>query len=226
MKNIVLSAIAVFAMSSIVVAGEGIAPQEELTIATPAAAKEYAGAYIGIAYSFIDSPISNFNTFPDGTHILPSLDIDLSTGGFMINFGYRFNAYVAVEGRYWGGGNDNGEIDVNGINLGHIDIDLDAWGIYVKPMYPVSEVFDVYALLGYGSATFEHNNQYNNVSYSESLDTSGFSLGLGGAYSFGENISVFADYVIVAYENLANPDGLTDTKYQFNTFNIGVAYKY
>ncbi len=234
MKNVVLlSAAAVFAMSSIAVAGGDIAPIEE-PVVIPVVVKDYSGAYIGIGYASMDAPISNFNTYDNGDWVLPSYDLDLSTGGVMINAGYRFNAYIAVEGRYWGGGNDNSGLKIrrNNITLdaGNVDIDLQGWGIYAKPMYPVTEVFDVYGMLGYGSATFDRTIDYDRGTFSESLDVASFSWGLGLAYSFTENISVFADYVKVADEDLANPTqlplGITDTKYELETYNIGVAYKF
>ena len=233
MKKIVLSAVAVLAMSSFAVAGGDIAPVEE-PVVIPVIVEDYSGAYIGIGYSSIDAPISNFNTYDNGDWVLPSYDLDLSTDGFMVNAGYRINAYVAVEGRYWGGGNDNSALKIKSGNLtldtGNVDIDISGWGLYVKPMYPVTEAFDVYALLGYGSATFDRTIDYHAGSFSESLDVSSFSWGLGLAYSFTENISIFADYVKVADEDLANPSqlplGITDTKYELETYNIGVSYKF
>ena len=234
MKKIILSAVAMFAMSSFATAGGDTTPIEE-PVAVPALiVNDYTGAYIGVGYSFIDAPISNFNTFESGDWVLPSYDLDLSTDGFMINAGYRFNAYIAVEGRYWSGGNDNSDLKIRRDNIildaGTVDIDLDAWGLYVKPIYSVTEVFEVYAMLGYGSATFDRTISYDRGTFSESLDVASFSWGFGIAYSFTENISVFADYIKVADEDLANPTqlplGITDTKYEMKTYNIGVAYRF
>ena len=234
MKKITLSVLAVAAMSSFGIAGGDIAPIEEPVVAPIIVTKDYSGAYIGVGYAFIDAPISNFNTFENGDWFLPSIDIDLSTDGFMINAGYRFNAYIAIEGRYWAGGNDNTDISINyrggSIGKAGFDVDIDAWGIYAKPMYPVTEAFDIYGLLGYGSATFDRTTDYGQFAYSKSLDVSSFSWGLGLAYSFTENISIFADYVSVADEDIENPSslplGITDTKYKVETYNIGVAYKF
>ncbi len=240
MKNIVLlSAAAVFAMSSVAVAGGDITPVEE-PVVIPVVVKDYAGAYIGIGYAAMNAPISNFNTFVNGDWFLNSLDADLSTNGFMVNAGYRFNAYIAIEGRYWGGGNDNANLNIvrEASNVtadaGSIDADVDGWGIYVKPMYPVTEAFDIYAMLGYGSATFDQATTVHSGGgvhlNTESLDPSSFSWGLGLAYSFTENISIFADYIKVADEDFANPTqlplGITDTKYELETYNIGIAYKF
>lgn len=234
MKKITLSTVVVLAMSSFAMAGGDIAPVEEPIIEEVVVVNDYSGAYIGVGYSSIDAPISNFNTFENGDWFLPSVDLDLSTDGFMINAGYRFNEYIAVEGRYWAGGNDNTNLSINydrgSIEKAGFDVDVDAWGIYVKPMYPVTEAFDIYALLGYGSATFDRSTDYGQVTYSESLDVSSFSWGLGLAYSFTENISVFADYVSVADEDIENASsltaGITDTKYKVETYNIGLAYKF
>lgn len=235
MKKSLLSFAAICAMSTSLIAGGDISPIEEpVPMVAPVVAYNYAGGYIGIAYAGIDAPITNFNTFENGDWFLPSMDLDLSTGGIMINAGYRFNAYIAVEGRYWAGGNDNTDLSINygGGTIGYagFDVDITSWGIYAKPMYPVTTAFDVYGLLGYGSATFDRSTDYGQFTYSESLDISGFSWGLGLAYSFTENISVFADYVKVASEDIPNPSnlplGITDTGYNVETYNVGVAYNF
>ena len=64
----------------------------------------------------------------------------------MLQAGYKFNSYVAVEGRYWLGLSDNAWATISN-NLIQSEGEIDAWGVYVKPMYPVTPAFDIYALL-------------------------------------------------------------------------------
>jgi OOP family OmpA-OmpF porin len=63
------------------------------------------------------------------------------TWGPMVRIGYDFNQYVGIEGRYlrslWGEGANGGER-------------FEHYGLYLKPMLPVGERFNLYGLLGYG----------------------------------------------------------------------------
>ena len=75
--------------------------------------------------------------------------LDENFGAFMIDAGYKFNPYIAVEGRYSFGISSSNDLGwTNGLNS---DITVDSWGLYVKPMYPVTDAMNIYALLGYGS---------------------------------------------------------------------------
>lgn len=86
----------------------------------------------------------------------------------MLQAGYKFNQYVAVEGRYWIGLEEGMEVDL-GING---DLTVDTWGLYVKPMYPVTEAFDIYALLGYASS--DASAKAGNFTYDIPYDADGF----------------------------------------------------
>ncbi len=55
-------------------------------------------------------------------------------------------------------------------------------------MYPVTEEFNVYALLGYGGV------QLGNLESGDAAE-SGFQWGLGASYDATETIAVFVDYV-------------------------------
>ncbi len=50
--------------------------------------------------------------------------------------GYKFNQYIALEGRYWHGFEETIVTD-----LRTQDTSADLWGIYAKPMYPVREMY-------------------------------------------------------------------------------------
>ncbi|SFZ98060.1 putative outer membrane protein A [hydrothermal vent metagenome] len=220
MKNIVLSTVAVLAMSSFAVAGGDIAPVEEPVVVVEPVVTD-AGFYLGLGYSFINSDI-DFKNELSNTH---SLGADYSA--VMFQAGYKFNQYVAVEGRYWLGVADEGFSNV--FNDGDtFDTDATAWGIYVKPMYPVTENFDIYGLLGYGSSTIGGVNTGTKI---VDLDSDGLSWGVGAAYSFTDNVSVFLDYVAFTDDTLTDNafTGLfNDSKYDqsFETINFGVTYKF
>jgi len=231
MKNIVLSAVAVFAMSSFAVAGGDISPTEEPIVDVPEImeAPVDAGLYLGLGYGALsfERTVTAENHLEDITYTYnPDLGMDYDT--LMFQAGYKFNPYVAVEYRYWKG---LGDEDILGLDVklgGNGSADISAYGIYVKPMYPVSDMFNVYALLGYGTASYEVN--YGDLN--GDIDKDGFSWGLGAAYMFTSNVSVSLDYVMVAdaeYDDLLGVDGTeyavtNDTS--VDTVNVAVTYKF
>ena len=213
MKNIVLSTVAVLAMSSFAIAGGDIVPAPVVEEVND------AGFYLGLAYS-------SLNITSDSNEVTKPWDqgYDKTWSDIMLKAGYKFNQYVAVEGRYWIGLDDTTDIPYIYQSKGSVDSSVDSWGIYVKPMYPVTEDFDVYALLGYAST--DMSADYLNV---DTMD--GFSWGIGVAYSFTENISVFVDYVSLyddtnGYTTDLIPSyvGINDTT--ADTWNFGVTYKF
>jgi len=210
MKNIILSTAAFLAMSTYVVAGGVIVPADEPVVEV---VKDDTGFYIGAAYSLL----TNETTISNG------VNGEVDYNGFMLQAGYKFNPYIAVEVRYWDGGDEQLDMThpTNGINTVHSE--FDAWGVYLKPMYPVTEAFDVYALLGWG--------QQNTVNHIYTPDDSTFSWGLGGAYAFTDNVSLFIDYVSIyddtAIENSIDPYGNeVDVEVQSTSLNIGITYKF
>ena len=219
MKNIVLSAVAVLAMSSFAVAGGDIAPVEE-PIVVPEPVITDSGFYLGAAYSLlsveVDADLGNGLNYSDSSE-------DYSQ--FMLQAGYKFNSYVAVEGRYWIGMDDNNWLAADG--NGDVTGEIDAWGIYVKPMYPVTDAFDIYALLGY--ADIDYTESYGNFTQDYGV-ADGFSWGIGAAYSFTENFSIFVDYVAlyddssdVVVDNLGGTVAVDTT---VDTVNFGVSYQF
>ena len=161
---------------------------------------------------------------------------DRDSDAFMLQAGYQFNQYVAIEGRYWNSitersqdswsrypdqeTQDNGEWS---------DGDFEAWGIYVKPMYPVTEALDVYALLGYGNVESDDHYWYN----AEGLDEDGFQWGLGASYGITESVSLFLDYVQLCdgvdgsyTEESGDYDYVYNWEHSIYTVNLGLTYKF
>jgi opacity protein-like surface antigen len=209
MKKLTLSIAAIAAMSTFAMAGGDIAPVEpvvETPVVTPVTD---AGFYLGLGYSWIGQDIEG----------LSSTDYS----AIMLQAGYKINPYVAVEGRYWTNVNDD-SISFRGANTS-VDIGSDAWGIYVKPMYPVTDTFDVYALLGYGSASADNITLNGGGTYTLP-DMDGFSWGVGAAYEFTNNWSVFLDYVAFDDSTWDNSLKKLSGDQTFETINLGVTYKF
>jgi len=212
MKNIVLSAVAVLAMSSFAVAGGDIAPVEEPVVVVEPVIED-SGFYIGLGYGWqaltVDDTLDGYNY------------LDENFGSIMIDAGYKFNSYVAVEGRYWFGLSSSN--DLGWRNDIPSDITIDEWGIYVKPMYPVTDAFDIYALLGYASADLTYDLASGGSLTSDSVD--GFSWGLGAEYAFTDNLSMFIDYTSIVNEEeaIVAGDALDIT---VDNVNFGVNYHF
>ncbi len=195
MKKFNLSLVAVLAMSTFAIAGGDIAPVEPV-VETPYVEESTGAFYIGGAYGYVNMELSDIGFSEDD-----------SLNSFMFQAGYKFNPYIAVEGRYWVTSedewNDSGD-----------DFSADSWGIYVKPMYPVTNEFDIYALLGYGDTDPEIGGQ------GPDYDTDGFQWGLGASYEFTESVAVFVDYVNL-YDDTNNGEDL-----MIDTVNFGVTYAF
>ena len=195
MTKFTLSAVAVLAMSTFAMAGGDIAPVEEPAVVVEEPASE-ANFYIGGAYGYGDMELSE-----------TGYSHDENFDSFMLQAGYKFNPYIAVEGRYWWTSEDSWD-DWNE------DFSADSWGIYVKPMYPVTNELDVYALLGYGDTDPEIGGQ------GPDYDTDGFQWGLGASYDATDNVAVFVDYVSL-YDDTNVGEDLT-----IDTVNFGVTYNF
>jgi opacity protein-like surface antigen len=213
MKKFNLSLVAVLAMSTFAMAGGDIAPVEEPVVVVPEVVESTGNFYLGLAYGWQNITVEDSLT---GDKF-----VDDNFGSIMIDAGYNFNQYVAVEGRYWFGLSSSNDIGWTS-NLPS-DVTIDAWGIYVKPQYPVTESFDVYALLGYGSADATYDLASGGSITSDSVD--GFSWGVGAAYSFTENVAVFVDYTSI----VDGEDGVVDahnSDVSVDTVNFGVTYNF
>ncbi|MEN8250511.1 MAG: porin family protein [Bacteroidota bacterium] len=238
MKKFTYSVAALVAMSTISNAGGDIVAVEP--VAEIIAPVVDSGFYVGIAYSAV-----NFSSDYDGENINDSWTGEYTEDydSIMLQVGYKINKYFAVEGRYWdsygdaewvnegNGANHSGEGSFTWKESGtYSDAEFTAWGLYVKPMYPVTEAFDVYALLGYGNNTLS----YDGV---DELDENGFQWGIGASYDLTDNFALFADYVRMHADETSSTDSTggrngsawtgdiinDDTIY---TLNFGVTYKF
>lgn len=207
MRKITLSIVSVLALSGLAMAGGDIMPVEEPVVVEPVV--DSSAFYVGIGYGYFDQTVENIAVVPS------VLNKEFEADSILLQAGYQYNEYLAFEGRYW--------IGVSGVDstpeaLG--DGDFDAWGLYVKPMYPVTEAFDIYALLGYADSSVSLDN-------GQDWDIDGFSWGLGAQYAVTDNILIFADYVSIAADDTLDYYGAdVDADIDLYTVNVGVSYKF
>jgi len=122
--------------------------------------------------------------------------------------GYNYNEYFALEGRYT---TTFTEEDL---------VEMDGWSLFLKPQYPVSEAFSLYALLGFGGVTMDGVNGSG-----VDVDDTGFQWGLGLGYAMTESFDVFVDYTSLA----ADMDGVYYNgalEVDADAVTLGVNYKF
>lgn len=235
MKNFTLSAVAVLAMSASAIAGGDFAPVEPIIeMQEVPVAVDDSGFYLGLAYGYADIT----DDYTGSTGSFGNHEDNFDT--YMLQAGYKFNRYIALEGRYWDSVGDGDWTDRytfpdgSVVNSSGPCSEFSAWGIYVKPMYPVTEAFDVYALLGYGNV--ELNTDFGANAQFLDMDEDGFQWGLGASYELTDNWSVFADYVNLYNDTSATINDTSGTlaagtysethDYSIYTVNVGVTYRF
>ena len=203
MKKFTLSVVAAMAVSTFAIAGGDITPVEEI-VASPMV-EELSGFYAGIGYSFVSLDVV--------------LDGKEEGDAFSLLAGYNYNEYVAFEGRYIK--TLGSDMDVTGsifVPNGSYERKFSNIALYVKPQYPVTEEFNVYALLGYGQTT------------ARETDVDGFQWGLGAEYMFTQNMGGFVDYTRLhdgdADNVVAGIAGFTVSDVQADSVNLGFVYKF
>ena len=201
MKKSVLSLVSILALSGLAYAGGDVAPVEEPVVVSVDESAYYIGLGFGQA-SVNDDPTAE----------------EITSTMVMLQAGYQYNEYVALEGRVSFGFSSEYEPGNTGNSSGDFDDDIASWGIYVKPMYPVTDAFDIYALLGYGGVQLGHL---------ESGDAyeSGFQWGLGTQYAITQSILVFIDYVKL-YEGTGFDYRATTEDVDSDAWTLGVSYKF
>jgi len=120
------------------------------------------------------------------------------TFGIVGKVGYDFNDYIGVEGRF-----------VKTF-MEYEQSKVEHYGVFAKPMYPVSDKVDVYGLVGYAQTDVGDIKSYNG---------SGLSWGLGVNYLFENenNLSLFLEYQSLI-ESSDAPD--------INGVNLGFLYRF
>jgi opacity protein-like surface antigen len=191
-------------MGSFAVAGgdmKNVEPAVEPVVVVPEVA--HNGFYVGLGLTAVSARDASFDVDWGGASTYQD-----RLGDIALVAGYNFNEYIGVEGRYM-------------TSIAHEDsMEMDGWSIFVKPQYPVTENFSVYALLGFGGVNLDGvKGKVTDV------DDTDFQWGLGVDYQVMEDISVYVDYVWAADDM----DGLLfngATSVDVDEITIGVNYKF
>jgi len=163
-KNILVLFLVAVVMNSTVYAGGNIvpieAPVEPIPVEPIPVMTTPSPIYLGLGLLW-----GRFNGCSDGC------GYEDVTYGALLRAGYDFNQYFGLEERLLG--TFLKADPLGGEELRHI-------GIYAKPMYPIGEDFNIYALLGYG---WTQTKAGRNL---EKVDEGGFSAGLGLEYDLSD----------------------------------------
>jgi len=195
-----------------------------------------AGLYGGIAYSYLSNNVTTtYNGYPEYIE-----DDSTHHHAGMFQLGYKFNPYIALEGRYWVAKSKSDKWKSNDGSSGFTKADSKIWGIYLKPIYPITSKFNIYALLGLANNNYNLQTSYPTsytsnhtlYSYSGLNNHTGFSWGLGASYSINRNILLFIDYTKLhnnktnfTWNNIQNniPGTINITT---KAWNFGITYKF
>ena len=148
--------------------------------------------YLGLGYSYLNSNrTATLNKPGDPQDGQTVKNTDSIANNLLIQAGYRFNPYLAIEGRYtFSVGNHSLTYHLLDDLEKDVDIDIYNAAIYLKPSYPIGPL-SVYALLGYGKIEREYNPEP-----SHTWEGDGFQWGVGLQYSVMGHLSIFADYTL------------------------------
>ena len=208
MKKISIISGCVLLVMNAAYAGGDIEPIVEPVIVVEDVVTNESGLYIGVGISALK--LKDHFT-----------DEEFTANGVMLQAGYQYNKYLAIEGRYsFHVGDvayDKGKL--KGVNYDDYPTDFTNLGIYIKPMYSVDN-FSAYALLGYGEV------ELTNIPQDDADRTeAGFQWGLGLGYDFHENVSIFVDYVRM-YDDDGFDGRATNRNVVADAWTLGVTYKF
>ena len=201
MKKVVLSVVAMAAVSTACFAGGDIDPVEPM-VSTPVMASSQSGFYLGLGLAGTATGTGSVNPFSED-------DGQDRTGDIVLQAGYEINPYVAVEGRY------------TTSVFAEDTLERSSWAVYLKPQYPVSSDATLYALIGYGGMTADGIDGVR-----ASVDVDGFQWGIGASYDMSSNIALFLDYTVIANDMSADYFPGRDLDISSNALTLGVTYKF
>ena len=222
-KEILLPVLAAIGLSPLAMADTFNNTQSEIYYPQEPTQEPISHIYIGAAYGMVN--VKDDYIYED-YYGLYNEHTKIDFDALMLQAGYQHNPYLAVEFRYWFSVS-NGDYS---LSSGWIPdpgsySDFDAWGFYLKPMYPVTNEFSIYGLLGFSGVVVDGELGW------DLLNESSFSWGIGASYNFTQNISVFIDYVLL-YDDTFNNYGYYNY-YDYNpgdtnvdTINFGLSYKF
>ena len=213
MKKITLSIMAVMAISSYGFAGGDIVPAPVIMDEV-----DNSSFYIGAGLVYNRTYCDNSSWFDKETRGQDQ------TAGLGLVIGYNFNQYIAVEGRYTTSFFDEDYAETS------------TYSLFVKPQYPATEEFKIYALLGFGGvnvdATSDTTGDFRAANPGVNLvDETGFQWGLGASYAVTEEVEIFLDYTSLLNgadinTRLYNWDSKFYKELNVDAVTLGVIYKF
>ncbi len=133
-----------------------------------------------------------------------------SYDSLMAQIGYKYNKYLAFEGRYWSGFHTNAYKNETFEVVSH--------GLYLKPTYPTTPNLSFYSILGVGDSVIIFNDQKSGTDYTD------LSYGVGVSYFVNQNILIFSDYIKLYNDNLLIEN--TNVTTDIELLNFGVTYQF
>jgi len=212
MKRITLSFISVLTATQLVYGGGSVVPPKETLQQTVVEEEGKSKIYVGLGVSWMmlenDYSGEEFNA-----------------NGMMLQLGYQFNEYVAVEGRYT---HHIGDLEYDHGRSLNSDIDNYSGdfintALYLKGMYPVGD-FVPYVLLGYGEVALT-NIPVGGPGIAADRAERGFQWGVGGAYNVTENVALFADYVRL-YDGTGFDGRAMGADLSADSWTVGITYTF
>jgi len=189
-----------------------------------------SGLYLGLGYGLVGFDLTKTANV-SGKRSTATRDTKHHSA--LLQVGYQFNRYFAVEGRYWAAKSVDFVISSTSKSNPNRTKTLSALSIYLKPILPLGDSLTAYGLLGYTAmrSNFIVHKNAGKPDNINKLNDRDFSWGAGLSYKINDRWSVFADYVriyddtVTAY--LAKPlTGKKDWKMRINSINIGVNYRF
>ncbi len=212
MTKTILAVAASALIATGLMAGGDISPV--VTTEAEAVVEDNSNFYLGLGYSYLNTDAKVFGF--DNDRVKGSND------GVMIQAGYNFNEFIAIEGRYTYGTDSEYKAKYFGMEYAHRDLNVESFGIYVKPQYSVTDTIGVYGLLGMASLSYDYDSKISDL-FSEDRfsDTEwSFAYGVGAKYSATETIDVFVDATSI-YDIQIDGDDV-DTY----AINVGLSYNF
>lgn len=185
-KSIILSMMAVFAMTDMGFAGGDFIPEYQPEIIQPEADETEVLEEEVLSDVYIGAGPARGRYFSDcGNGECSYEDV---TYGVLVRGGYNFSEYFGIETRLISTFLDKGPL--GGQALSH-------FGFFLKPMVNLSPKTNIYAFLGYGMTKTSNDGKL------ETVDESGFSAGGGVEFGIDKNASwrFFTDYQRLVIKN-------------------------
>lgn len=187
---------------------------------------EDQGFYAGLGVAKIDLEIDQpgyEDEFDDeGDEDEYVADEDFSWNAIELIGGYSYSPLATVELRL--GTTDNAGKD-------SVDYTLNYFSVYYRPGVDLGKA-QLYGLLGYSSVNnkFEEKDEETGEVFKDDEKFSGFSYGIGGAYSVTKNINIGLEYRLLVSDDLYGEDDeeLSDYKeaWEYTALSANVSYRF